>query len=267
MVLTLNPSDRKSGMRAIITGAATGIGASVVELLKARHCHVTALDIVEPENVDEWIPVDMADFTSIDAALSSLKGSYDCLINNAGLPPRPGLDEKILAVNFMGLRHFTQGVLPLMRDSGAIVNTASRAGMAWRENIEQVKSLLALRTPNDLRAFIDTQEIDHIRAYNLSKEAVIVWGLSVTEDLIVRNLRMNSVSPAAVNTAILQDFATAFGDRMSKNVARVGRAGTPTEAAQLIVFLASPESGWIKGNDVTIDGGMSAIAAAQQLGL
>ena len=54
---------------------------------------------------------------------------------------------------------------------------------------------------------------------------------------------------------------------MAKNVARVGRPGTPEEVADIIMFLASSESHWMKGNDFTIDGGMSAIAQSDQLGL
>ena len=87
-----------------------------------------------------------------------------------------------------------------------------------------------------------------------------------TQSLIARNLRANSISPAAVSTDILQDFATAFGDKMVQNVARVGRPGLPSEIASAIVFLASPTSGWIKGQDIVIDGGMSAIATSEALG-
>ena len=60
---------------------------------------------------------------------------------------------------------------------------------------------------------------------------------------------------------------TAFGERVARAIERVGRPGLPGEIAEVIVFLASPESHWLKGNDITIDGGMSALATADQLGL
>ena len=154
-----------------------------------------------------------------------------------------------------------------MNRGSAIINTASRAGAFWRDNLEEVKALMALGGTTDLAGFIEDQGIDHVRAYNLSKEAVIVWGLAQTQRLIGLDLRMNSVSPAAVSTAILDDFETAFGDRMARNVARVGRPGHPEEVADLIVFLLSDDSRWLKGNDFTIDGGMSALAMCDQLGL
>lgn len=249
-------------MRALITGAATGIGANTVLKLKSRGYDVTVLDIAELENVDHWIKVDMSDEASIDAAVAALSGSYDCLINNAGLPPREGLERTILAVNYTGLVRFTEAVLPMLKKGGAIVNTASRAGAMWMQNIEQVKTLMAVPKISDLDDFISENEIDHVRAYNLSKEAVVVWTKAITERLIGLDLRINSVSPAAVSTGILTDFSAAFGERMAKNVERVGRPGTPEEVADLIVFLLTPESNWLKGNDFTIDGGMSALAVS-----
>ena len=254
-------------MRALITGAATGIGAATVCKLKALGYEVVALDIVEPQNVDQWIPVDMADPVSIDTATQQLTGQFDCLISNAGLPPRAKLEHKILSVNFMGLVRCTDAVLPRLKPGASIVNTASRAGFAWRDNIEQVKSLFAVADATALSEFIHRQEIDHVRAYNLSKEAVVVWGMAQTERMIALDLRMNSVSPAAVSTGILEDFAAAFGKKMARNIERVGRAGTPEEVADLIVFLSSPQSQWLKGIDFTIDGGMSALAQVDQLGL
>ena len=121
--------------------------------------------------------------------------------------------------------------------------------------------------PEALLDFIADRNIDATRAYNLSKEAVIVMTMAETQRKNSQGLRFNSVSPAAVETDILSDFATAFGDKMTKNVARVGRAGTVNEVAPVIVFLASPESGWIKGQDIVIDGGMSGIITSETLGL
>ncbi|MEX0281832.1 MAG: SDR family oxidoreductase, partial [Arenibacterium sp.] len=108
---------------------------------------------------------------------------------------------------------------------------------------------------------------DPVRAYDLSKEAVILWTMASSEAYLNRNQRINSISPGAVDTGILQDFETAFGQRMTQNVARAGRTGTPEEIAQLAAFLLSPQSSWIKGIDVSIDGGMSAFNLSDALAL
>ncbi|CTQ60297.1 SDR family oxidoreductase [Roseibium album] len=252
-------------MRVALTGGSSGIGAEVARKLAELGHEVTAFDISEPQvQVSRWIKADLSDPGSIQAATDAVSGKYDAIINNAGLPPRDGLEEVILKVNWFGLRRFMDGMLDKLEPGAAIVNTASRAGAMWRDNLEEVKALMSLQ-PDELPAFISERGIDATRAYNLSKEAVIVMTMAETENLIARNLRMNSVSPAAVSTGILKDFAAAFGDRMVKNVARAGRPGLPEEVAEVIVFLASPESGWIKGQDVTIDGGMSAMAMSEAL--
>ncbi|WP_299475496.1 SDR family oxidoreductase [uncultured Roseibium sp.] len=254
-------------MRVALTGGSSGIGAEVARKLGDLGHEVTAFDISEPEvAVAEWIETDLSSPASIQAAVWRASGRFDALLNNAGLPPRDGLEQKILQVNWFGLRSFMDGMLEKLVPGGAIVNTASRAGAMWRDNLEEVKALMSLQ-PDGLPAFISERGIDATRAYNLSKEAVIVMTMAETENMIARDLRMNSVSPAAVSTGILQDFATAFGDRMARNVARAGRPGLPEEVADVIVFLASPESGWIKGQDITIDGGMSAMAVTDNLDL
>jgi len=258
---------RGQKMRALITGAATGIGAATSQKLKAAGYEVTAFDIVEPTGVDHWIKVDMSDPDAIDTAVSKLSGTFECLVNNAGVPPREGLMKTVLAVNYLGLVRLTGAVEPMLKQRGAIVNVASRAGAAWRANIDQVKALMALENVTALDDFITNQDIDYVRAYDLTKEAVVVWGISNTERLLAKSLRVNSVSPAAVSTGILDDFEAAFGDRMTKNVARVGRPGYPEEIADVILYLISAESGWIKGQDITIDGGMSALGTSGQLGL
>lgn len=255
-------------MRVALTGGATGIGAAVAARLRAGGHDVTAFDITDPGgHVDKWIRTDLNDPASIAAALDAANGPYHALINNAGLPPRDGLAERVLNVNFIGFRAFLTGMLDKLAPGGAIVNTASRAGAFWRDNLDEVKALMALDSPEGLAAFVADRGIDHVRAYNLSKEAVIVQTMAETEALMARDLRMNSVSPAAVSTGILDDFVSAFGERVAKNIARAGRPGLPEEVAEVIVFLASPESGWLKGIDIPIDGGMGAMAVTDMLGL
>ncbi len=254
-------------MRVALTGGATGIGAEVVARLKRDGHEVTAIDISEPDaNVDRWIRADLSDPISVSAAIDAVDGPYDALINNAGVPPRDGQEELILRVNFFGLRSLLNGMLDRLSRGAAIVNTASRAGAMWRGNLDEVRELMAL-DPVNLDHFIVERGIDATRAYCLSKEAVIVMTIAETERLTARGLRMNCVSPAAVNTGILPDFAAAFGDRMTRNVERAGRPGTPGEVADVILFLASPGSGWIKGQDIVVDGGMSAMAECEALAL
>jgi NAD(P)-dependent dehydrogenase (short-subunit alcohol dehydrogenase family) len=259
---------RRMGHYAI-TGVASGIGAELVRLLTARGYRVTGFDIFDPgEAVVRFIPVDMRDPDAIDAAVAAAgtEAPFDGLCNNAGLPPREGLEAAILQVNYLGPRRFTRAMLDRLAPGASIVNMASRAGARWRETVAQVRRLTAIADPGALAEFVAAEGIDPVRAYDLSKEAMILWTMAETEPMIARGGRINSVSPGAVATGLLDDFARAFGERMAVNLRRAGRPGSPAEAAEVAAFLLSPDSFWIKGQDIVVDGGMAAFNAADQLG-
>ncbi len=261
-------------MRIAVTGAATGIGAEASRILSDRGDTVVAFDIKEPgENFDVFHQIDLSDPASIERVAAEVDGSFDALLNIAGVPPRAddtqlGNAVQVLAVNFMGLRQFTLAMLENLNEGAAIVNIASRAGGQWRENLDQVKALMALSEDVSLENFCTHNEVDSTRSYNLSKEAVIVWTLAQTESLIAKGLRMNTLSPGGVSSDILEDFRQAFGsDRVDSMSQRTGRPGMPVEAAQVAVFLASPESKWIKGSDIPMDGGGISMMLSDHLKL
>lgn len=251
----------------VVTGVSNGIGRALGGLLKAQGHRVIGLDIAAPEDPhDQFVPLDLSDPLSIQQAADALPDGIDGLCNSAGLPPRSGLEWMILSVNFFGSHAFTKALYPKLKDGGAVVNLASRAGHRWRDNLAEVKALGKLDW-GELETFIATYEIDPVRAYDLSKEANILWTMAASETYLKDGKRINSISPGAVETGIMQDFAIAFGDRMARNVERAGRAGTAEEVAYLAAFLLSPQSSWIKGTDISIDGGMSAFSVSDALGL
>ena len=257
-----------TGSTFAVTGVASGIGAELARILKVQGHTVIGFDMRETyDNVDRFIALDLNDAQSIAAAAGAIDTPLDGLCNNAGLPPRAGLEEAILQVNFLGTRAFTDAMLPHVRKGGSVVNMASRAGHGWREGAGQVKRLASLTRRDQLAGFIKAEAIDATRCYNLSKEAVILWTVAETEAMIARGLRVNSLSPGGIATGILADFQKAFGDKMAKNVARAGRPGAPEEIAQIAAFLLSPASNWIKGADIAIDGGMGAFNQSDAMGL
>lgn len=250
-----------------VTGVASGIGAALAAQLLARGCRVTGFDVRPPQ--DAAYPchaVDLADLASIEPALAQAAGPFDGLCNNAGVSPRPGQEVAILTINYFAQRAVTRAMLPRLAPGAAIVNMASRAGARWRENVEQVKRLAAL-DPRDLAAFVYDERIDAARAYNLSKEALIAWTLAESEAMTARGLRINAVCPGAVATGLLSDFAAAFGETMARNVARAGRPGQPAEIAAVAAYLLGPDSSWLRGAEISPDGGMGAFATSDALGL
>jgi NAD(P)-dependent dehydrogenase (short-subunit alcohol dehydrogenase family) len=256
--------------RYLITGAARGIGLALARRLKADGHEVHGLDMARSSD-----PAAFADFTTGDlstadgvrAALGAVNGDFDGLCNCAGLPPRDGNGEMVLRVNFFGLRAFTLGLLGQLSEGASIVNLASRAGKDWAANAAQSRRLAALSLDDDIAAWISAEAIDATRAYHLSKEAVILWTFACSEPFLARDVRINSVSPSAVATEILDDFVSAFGPMVARNIERIGRAGTPEEIAEACAFLLSPASGWIRGADMLTDGGMGANALSDALDL
>lgn len=253
-------------MRVLVTGGATGIGAQLVLKLKKTGHHVTVLDIRQPEfEVDVYIPLNLADEMSIHTAVTALKDSYDALCNVAGIAPVLGNGLKVLEINFLGTRLLTELVLPKLISNAAIVNVASKAGEQWGQHLDQVTELLRLDSWSQLAEFQHKHELSDARAYNLSKEAVIVWTKQLSTQFLARGMRVNSVSPAAVSTGLLNDFKHAFGDVVDKNLSRVGRAGLPEEVADVVLYLLSPQSHWLKGIDICVDGGMGAAQLVERL--
>ena len=258
---------RFEGQRAVVTGGASGIGAEIVAKLQAEGAHVTVLDRADCPAADHFISLDMADQAAIDAALAQVEGPVHMLYNIAGVPPRDDNGALVLAVNLFGLRRLTLGLLERCADAASIVNMASLAGAAWAQNIDEVKTLLAKDDSSDPAAVLAELGIDATRAYNLSKEAVIVWGIQQTAGGLPRGIRMNAVCPAAVSTGILDDFKTAFGPQVAAAIDRSGRPSAPDEVADLALFLGSDQSRWIKGGEFKIDGGINAFRTAAMMEL
>jgi NAD(P)-dependent dehydrogenase (short-subunit alcohol dehydrogenase family) len=216
-----------------VTGVASGIGAQLARVLTEAGHRVVGFDLRPvSRNVDRFVTLDLNDPDAIAAAAATIDEPLDGLCNNAGLPPREGLETAILQVNFLGQRAFADAMLPHLIAGASMVNMASRAGHGWQANLDQIKRLAALSHPDQLPGFVAEENIDAVRAYNLSKEAMILWTLAIAEDMVARDMRANTLSPGGVATGILDDFKRAFGAKMASNVARAGRTGDPAERAR-----------------------------------
>lgn len=254
-------------MRVAITGGASGIGKACVNLFLAKGWDVTVLGRTQPTQKDiNFISLDLGDESSISAAIDELSGKYDAVISNAGLPPTQGIETDIFAVNFLGFRRLSRAFESRMSKGGAFVNVASRAGYDWQNNLDQVQAVLALDSRAEIREFVTRHKLSAIDCYRLSKAAVIAYTVQETERLAQIGLRVNCVSPAATETSMLGSFLGSKVGVIEKNIARIGRAGQPEECAQVISFLASSESSWVKGINIQVDGGLSAMLLSDSLG-
>ena len=98
-------------------------------------------------------------------------------------------------------------------------------------------------------------------AYPLSKELLLLWTMRAAHSPPFRGraIRVNAVSPGPVTTPILKEFRQIFGDpRVDDDIARVGRAGSPSDIAPAALFLCSDGARWINGANLPVDGGLEA---------
>lgn len=250
-----------AGKRIVVTGVSSGIGRATVDALTESAALVVGLDIREPIDspVSEFHRLDLGNESEVMAVAGKIAGPIHALCNVAGIP---GIfpAERVLAVNVLGLRALTEALLAKIERGGAVVNVASCAGAGWRLRYREIRDLLASR---DMAAGLEWAR-SHPRtdadAYDFGKEAVVVYTkLLASNAARERGVRVNSVSPGAVETPILADFYTSMDDGLLDMIKDFcGRNAQPADIASAVVFLASDASAWVNGLDLQIDGGGEA---------
>ncbi len=254
-----------SGKRIVVTGAYSGIGAALVELLKAAGAEdITVLDLKEPEvEVAAYIETDMGNPVSIDAAAAQLtkdgSAPVDVLFNNAGVAATLPADT-VMRVNTLGLKRLTDRLLPRMQRGGAIVNTASVAGARWAEHLEQINALLAIDGWDEGVAWIADHADLVADGYFFSKECVQVYTMRMAKTATQHGLRMNSICPSPVDTPLLAAFRETISDLIIDWAidAGAGRVATAEDQARALLFLGSDLASYVNGVNLLVDGGYTS---------
>lgn len=241
----------------VVTGGASGIGSKVVERFLLEGARVIVADRNSSALTDENLTVDLTHPASIVAAAAQLPEHIDVLVNAAGVSGKSGVSAAF-AVNFLGMRQFTELAASHMTAESTVVSIASTTGFEWRQRLEGATSLInaqSIEEALETTASVLPEGQESFEAYNLSKATVIVWTM-ISSRRLVPGMRMNTVSPGPTETPLLQDFYDSIGeDQLDPLKDIAGRHGTPEEIAAAIWFLASPEASWISGEDLVVDGG------------
>ena len=247
----LRAAGRLDGKVALITGGARGQGAAEAGLFVREGATVVITDVLDDAgaktaaNLGETCVYMHQDVTSEDdwavvvASVVERFGHLDVLVNNAGIFPAGGVltttkddYERVVAINQTGVFLGMQAAARVMVEqrSGSIVNISSIAGMGGSAG------------------FI---------GYGATKWAVRGMTKSAARELAPFGIRVNSVHPGIIDTAMLQTF-DAVGPHVRENLnARipVGRSAEAVEVAQLVLYLASDESSYSTGSEFIVDGG------------
>jgi 2-keto-3-deoxy-L-fuconate dehydrogenase len=240
-----------TGLVAIVTGGASGIGAATAALLHERGAQVAILDRTIPMGDARYlsVPCDITDAVAVDQAVAAVAvafGGIDILINNAGIGAAGDVaansdDEwhQVLDVNVVGIARVSRAALPHLRKSAhaAIVNTCSIAA--------------TLGLPN--RAL-----------YSASKGAVAALTRAMAADHVHENIRVNAVTPGTADTPWVARLLSAADDAAAAAAALkarqpMGRLVTADEVANAIVYLASPAASSTTGTLLAVDGGMDGV--------
>ena len=239
-------TERLAGKRAVVTGAAQGIGRGIAEAFVAEGADVLLVDIdanrlaATAEALGgEGLVADVSQKSEIErifAHVSSKWGRLDVLVNNAGVTHAAELDDlaeddfdRVFAINLKSALWATQSAARLMGEGSAIVNMSS------------VNAVLAI--PNQI-------------PYAISKGAMKQLTNVTALALAPNGIRVNAIGPGSILTDMLRGIMNdqAAQDRIMSRTP-LGRCGEVAEVAAVAVFLASSESSYITGQTIYPDGG------------
>lgn len=254
---------RYDGRHVVVTGCASGIGARVADQLSALGARVTGLDLRAPEDgsaATDFVPVDLADPTSVDRAAAAVGGEVDALFNIAGVSSGIGDPVLVMRINFLGMRQFTEALVERMPDGSTITNVSSLAAAGFRDNMHITAGLLETASVEEgLRWCADHPDALADGGYRQSKEAIILYGMRKAVELGPRGIRVNCSAPGVTETPILDQLRSRYGQQyLDSFTAPLGRVSTAEEQAAVLVFLGSRAAGYVTGQVVWADGGISA---------
>ncbi|HUC16625.1 MAG TPA: beta-ketoacyl-ACP reductase [Acetobacteraceae bacterium] len=241
---------RLDGQTALVTGASGGIGAAIARALHGQGARVvlsgtrTSILAELAETLGEGAFVSAADLSQPDAAetlvaaAESLAGPLGILVNNAGFA-RDGLAlrmgeadwQAVLEVDLSAPFRLARAALKgmLRRRAGRIVNIGSIVGTTG--NAGQAN-------------------------YAAAKAGLVGLTKALAQEVGSRGITVNVVAPGFIGTAMTAGLPEAQRARLAERIP-LGRFGTPEDVAASVVYLASPEAGWITGATLHVNGGMA----------
>ena len=239
-----------TGLVAIVTGGASGIGAAIARRLRADGARVAVFDVnTDAADADLAVRVDVSDDSTVVAGVQRVIdefGRLDIVVNNAGIGAQgdvaanPDAEwQRVFDINVIGMARVSRAALPHLRKSpaAAIVNTASIAATAG---------------------------LPQRALYSASKGAVLSLTRAVAADHLAEGIRVNAVSPGTADTPWVGRLLAAAPDPLAERSALearqpMGRLISADEVAHAIAYLASPLSASTTGTVLPVDGGMRGL--------
>ena len=252
-----------SDKTVVVTGAASGIGAATVDALLDAGASVHTIDIAPvTASVAQVLSCDLGDKVAIDGAVAVLPERVDMLMNCAGVPNGGRFSaDQVMAINWFGLRHLSEALLPRIPKGGSITHVASTAGRAWADNQAHHHALMRADTFEAGQEWLAANAATVGDGYSFSKQAVqyyTMWrGLQTRTD---HDVRMNSLCPGVTNTQLSDDFRRGVGDDVIDRAIQIaGRQAEPAEMAPTMLFLADQRTAsYVNAVNFNVDRGTGA---------
>lgn len=243
-------SSEFEGVRALVTGGGSGIGADTVRLMTEQGARVASVDLADhavPDGAFALVgDVSRPDIADVVAQAAERLGGLDVVVNNAGIGAAGSVEEtdddtfrRLFEVNVLGPARITRAALPHLResDSAAVVNTCSVAAQIG----------LPART-----------------AYSASKGALHALTLAMAADHMADGIRVCGVSPGTADTPWVRRLMAGAEDPDAELAALEARQPTgrlvgSEEVARTICMLASPRSASATGTVLVLDGGLTGL--------
>ncbi|MGA2797811.1 MAG: glucose 1-dehydrogenase [Thermoguttaceae bacterium] len=248
-------AEKLSGKVSVVTGASKGIGSSIALHLAAEGAAVVVNYASSKEGAERVVAeivgkggkaiavqANVAKQADIQRLFSETKkafGKIDILVNNAGIYEFAPLEDvtaehfhKMFDLNVLGL---------ILASQEAVKHFGSEGG-----SIVNISSVVVTAAP------------PNSSVYSATKAAVVAVTRSLAKELASRKIRVNAVNPGMVETEGVHAAGIAESDfrKQVESQTPLGRIGQPQDIAPAVVFLASPEAGWITGESLYISGGL-----------
>ncbi|GGO92511.1 SDR family NAD(P)-dependent oxidoreductase [Wenjunlia tyrosinilytica] len=244
------------GLKAVVTGGASGIGKATARLLAERGAEVAVLDL-DPSGAEKPLHAfhaDISDGVSVTAAVETAAaelGGIDVLVNNAGIGAIGTVEDnddeewhRVLEVNLLGMVRTSRAALPHLRRAAA--------GRPGRAAIVNTCSIAA------------TAGLPQRALYSASKGAVLSLTLAMAADHVREGIRVNCVNPGTADTPWIARLLDAADDPEAERAALnarqpMGRLVSAEDVAAAIVYLAGPDAASVTGTALAVDGGMQGL--------
>lgn len=245
--------------RVIVSGGGgSGMGAALVGKLVALGAEVHVLDLKAPETATgaTFHEVNLKDPEAISAAVEKIGGPVFALFNCVGVPGNRTSPLDTMLINFAGVRHLTEAVVPYLQAGGSVTTVASQAGSRWADDIETLLPLVWTEGFAGAQEWLEKHPDDIAMAYPVSKEAVVIWTQYAAVGLGPKGIRVNAIMPGPTATPMTADFEAMLGKEFWDTFPMpLGRPATPDEQADVLLFLGSSAASCVTGAAVITDGG------------